>query len=170
MPRGTPTTEPITRNKVQLEVERHQVDTELPPVWVTYVAHRDVWILVADYQVEIEWVDGLGQQCTADLLIPYGFEFDLASIPRPAWWLIAPFELSIIAPLVHDWLYVNNGDVNRRAKIGLRWINDFSLTRKQVDDVFLKLMEKEHITKWKRTLAYKAVRAFSWMFWDDNNH
>lgn len=167
MPRGTPTTEMRKKPSISLGVERHQApDSYLPPVWVTYIAHRNVWVLMADYKVEVRWTDSLGNDCSAELIIPYGFEFDLASIPRPVWSLIAPFELSIVAPLVHDWLYIHNGDINRQACIDGRWIVERKISRKDVDNIFLELMEAEKVTIWKRYLAYKAVRMFAWAPWN----
>lgn len=41
--------------------------------------------------------------------MPERFRFDLASLPREAWPLIAPFELSIAAPLLRDYLYRSGG-------------------------------------------------------------
>ena len=43
------------------------------------------------------------------ITVPAGFEFDLSSVPRIFWSLIAPFELSIAAPLLHDFLYRYGG-------------------------------------------------------------
>jgi hypothetical protein len=76
-------------------------------------------------------------------VIPKGFRSDLASIPRCLWWLIAPFELSIQAPLLHDYLY-------KRGR----------LRRRVVDRVFLGLMESEGVPRWRRNAAYLAVRLF----------
>jgi hypothetical protein len=56
------------------------------------------WVGGRRFRIEKPYVFGMIQ-------IPAGFVFDLASVPRVLWWLIAPFELSIVAPLIHDWLY-----------------------------------------------------------------
>jgi hypothetical protein len=80
-----------------------------------------------------------------------GFEFDLASIPRALWWLIAPFDLSIVAPLVHDWLYRNGG--------GGRY------TRQGADDVFLRIMVLEGVPGWRRISAWRIVRLFGGGLW-----
>ena len=39
------------------------------------------------------------------ILIPEGFEFDGASIPRPLWWLLSPTGLLLIPGLIHDFGY-----------------------------------------------------------------
>ena len=62
----------------------------LPAPVLTYIGD-DTWRLEADYSYQ----DG-----DRRITVPAGFEFDLSSVPRPLWSLIAPFELSISAPLL----------------------------------------------------------------------
>ena len=64
------------------------------------------WVLEAPYRYD----DGATR-----LTVPAGFAFDLASIPRLFWPLAAPFELSIAAPLLHDFLYRYAAPRPRRA-------------------------------------------------------
>lgn len=78
------------------------------------------------------------------IAVPEGFMFDLASVPRAFWWLIAPFELSIVAPLIHDWLCSHG--------------KSYGYSRKQADEIFSTLMELEGVPRWRRRLAYRAVR------------
>lgn len=118
----------------------------LPTIWVTRVG--DFWVTQSDYLIDVPVID-------AKMIIPLGFQFDLASVPRWAWWLIAPFELSIIAPLVHDYLY----------GMELKKIGGNPVTRKDADDAFLALMLIEGIPKWKANLAHRAVRLASWIWW-----
>lgn len=87
--------------------------------------------------------------------IHQGFRFDLASIPRPLWPLIAPFELSIEAPLLHDYLYFHRG------------LGQF--TRGQADRMFLKVMKDEGIWAWRRWPAYVAVRLFGGFAWKERD-
>ena len=128
-----------------ISFSRKQLSPRMPPVWVVYSVLKGCWILVDPYPVTIK-----GET----LLIPKGFECDLASIPRPLWRLIAPFELSLVAPMVHDFIYRAKG---RFYKDGG---TDLVVTRKEADDLFLELMELEGVSKWKRKVAYRAVRAF----------
>lgn len=86
--------------------------------------------------------------------IPVGYRFDLASVPRGLWWLIAPFELSTLAPLIHDYLFELRGRFKGRT-----------LTRKQVDKIFLQVMKHEEVSWWRRTLAYYGVRLGGWFKW-----
>lgn len=94
------------------------------------------------------------------ITVPAKFEFDIASIPRPFWWLIAPFELSISAPLVHDFLYCYRGEPPRGSIIPPR-----CYTRRQTDILFRSMMKEEGVWLWRRSAAYWAVRWFGWKAW-----
>ena len=85
-----------------------------------------------------------------------GYETDLASIPRMFWRIIAPFELSIAAPLVHDYLYGNGGVAENQV-----------LSREETDKLFLAIMEAEEVPWWRRKLAYRAVRMFAGFAWKE---
>ena len=74
----------------------------LPRLTLTFDVARGLWRLEERVVVFIELLDEY-------LLIEEGFEFDLASVPRAAWSIIAPFELGQVAPLVHDHLYKMRG-------------------------------------------------------------
>jgi len=134
--------------KRKLQVERYQ-SKNLPTIWLTRVGEH--WITQSDYLIEVPVRN-------ESLLIPIGFRFDLASVPRWAWTLIAPFELSLIAPLVHDYFYSLDG-----AKRIPGW--DSPVTREEADEIFLALMLIEGVPKWKAHLAYRAVRLASWIWW-----
>lgn len=107
---------------------------------VTYDADTGQWTLQNTVEV-------LG------VCIPEGFEFDLASIPRFMWALVGPFELSIEAPLLHDYLY-------RRGGLGI-------YSRLNADNMFLAVMKAEGIAAWRRVPAWIAVRLFGWTGWRD---
>ena len=94
------------------------------------------------------------------ICVPEGFGFDLASIPRALWWLIAPFELSIVAPLIHDFLYRYQGDPPPSSIEPWR-----TYTRVETDQLFAWVMDLERVAGWRRRLAYRGVRvggAGSW--------
>lgn len=88
--------------------------------------------------------------------MPAGFEFDLASVPRVVWPIIAPFELTIVGPLCHDWLYRHGGKVPGRT-----------YTRKEADELFRDVMQEEGIAGWRWRAAYAAVRLFGKGSWRD---
>ena len=94
------------------------------------------------------------------ITVPAGFEFDLSSVPRLFWPLIAPFELSIVAPLVHDFLYRHGG---RPPAGSLQPPRTYG--RAEADRMFRAIMEAENVPSWRRMLAYLAVRAFGRSAW-----
>ena len=109
------------------------------------------WRLEADYTYH----DG-----PTAITVPAGFRFDLSSVPRLLWWLIAPFELSIVAPLLHDFLYESGG---RPPDVSVDPPRTY--TRAEVDRMFLEIMEAEDVAWWRRGLAYAAVRIFGRGAW-----
>lgn len=101
------------------------------------------WLLVEDWTVRVN----------GGVTVPAGFRFDLASIPRIFWPLIGPMDCSIEAPLAHDFLY-------RFHEAGGRvW------RRREVDRLFLQLMGSEGVCRWRRRVAWLAVRGFGWWAW-----
>lgn len=95
------------------------------------------------------------------LSVRKGYEFDLASVPRAVWPVIAPFELSILAPLFHDLIYEFQGTLPAEHVDPFR-----TFTRSDADDLFLRLMAAEGVSRWKRALAYTAVRSAGWASWN----
>ena len=93
------------------------------------------------------------------ITVPAGFEFDLSSVPRPFWSLIAPFELSIVAPLMHDFLYRHGG----KPPAGIDPPRAY--TRAEADRMFLEIMEAESVPTWRRVVAYAATRVFGGHAW-----
>ena len=123
----------------------------LPPVPITYDVGRRTWLLLSDYSYVYE-----GHTLTAKA----GYAFDLSSIPRPVWWLIAPNELSIVAPLFHDLIYEYQGALPAECVSPYR-----TYTRRETDDLFYYLMEDEGVAWWRRNAAYSAVRAAGGIYW-----
>jgi hypothetical protein len=105
---------------------------------VNYEVTTGLWVTITPFSYE-------------DVNIPQGFHCDLSSVPRWLWSLIAPFELSIAAPLVHDFLYKSGGQLPDSTK---------RYTRAEVDGLFLKIMKEEGVSFWRRYGAYNAVRLF----------
>ena len=131
------------------------VASELPAPILTYIGPGNVWRLEDDYSYrDSEFV----------ITVPEGFRFDLASIPRAFWWLISPFELSIAAPLLHDFLYQHAGAPPAGSIDPLH-----VYSRADADRLFLEVMESEGVHGWRRGPAYAAVRAFGWLGWKDND-
>ena len=94
------------------------------------------------------------------ITVPAGFRFDLSSVPRVFWSLIAPFELSIAAPLAHDFLYRHGGQPPAGSIEPPR-----TYTRAEADRLFLTIMQAEGVAPWRRIPAYLAVRLFGRSSW-----
>jgi Protein of unknown function (DUF1353) len=125
-------------------------DSRLSAPVLTHLGGRQ-WRLEQDYAYR----DG-----TTTITVPAGFRFDLSSVPRVLWWLIAPFELSIAAPLLHDFLYRNRGMPPAGAVEPPR-----TYTRSEVDRMFRTIMRKEGVPAWRRAIGYAAVRLFGGADW-----
>jgi len=118
---------------------------------VTYLVGKRTWLLEQAYAYR----DGRTR-----IVVPAGFEFDLASVPRPLWVLIAPFELSIAAPLLHDFLYRYRGRPPAGSVVPPR-----EYSRAETDRLFERVMEQEGVPAWRRWLAYRSVRLLAWSDW-----
>ena len=129
--------------------------TPIPIIYNGTVNDRPEWQLVNP----IEHYDEILQ---VKLIAPAGYTFDLASIPKVLWSIIAPFELSILAPLFHDSIYELKGHMDESHCVPIS-----ELTRSDADGLFLRLMQLEGITRWKRNAAYAAVRAAGSLYWDN---
>lgn len=123
----------------------------LPSVRVTYLVREGSWRLDADFR----WEEG-GTRLT----VPAGYRFDLASVPRLLWWLIAPFELSLAAPLVHDFLYRTAGVPPPRTVEPHR-----TFTRAEADRIFCAIMARQGVAGWRLAAAYLAVRVGGVLAW-----
>ena len=124
--------------------------SSLPPVKVTYHTDTGDWELVEDYRVASS-----GYRFN----IAAGFRFDLASVPRLIWWAISPFELSLSAPLVHDFIYADDGEVPVGSVVPPR-----RFSRLECDRIFRAMMLAEGVPRWRRALAYWSVRWFGRRF------
>ena len=113
-----------------------------------YLTTEDIWI-TAEMYTDPDYA----------LTIPANYRTNLASIPRCLWSIIAPFELSEVAPLVHDYLYDHAGinvDILNQRRI---------VTKREADKIFRRIMKREGVPGWKRLAGYWAVRLFAGRAW-----
>lgn len=138
--------------------------SKLPNPKISWNQLSKIWILEEEVSVIIN-SNELSKP--TGIKIPVGFQFDLSTIPRFLWSIIAPFELSIIAPLVHDFIYVNKGNlsINENKIVIKSNNNNFNLSRLEADSIFLDHMKQEGIGFIKRWFAYFGVRLFGGIFW-----
>jgi hypothetical protein len=118
---------------------------ETPAIF--YDERRDKWVLLDEFT---------HTEPGFRLRVPRGFLFDLASVPRPLWAIIAPHELSVRAALVHDHLYRNAGLIIPGDAHPGEIIRRF--TRFDADILFLRMMREDGVPLWRRSLAFLAVR------------
>lgn len=143
--------------------------SNLPNPIISWDQENRIWVLEENVEVGIQIKD---QETAYQLQIPEKFHFDLATIPRFLWGLIAPFELSIIAPLVHDFLYIKKGRffINQENQITCEPTDtELYISRLETDRIFLDHMKQEGIGTIKRYLCYYGVRWFGGMFWKEED-
>ena len=115
---------------------------------------------------EIKTLKGVGVKVQRDtnktesIVVPKGFETDLASVPRAAWALIAPWDVARAA-IIHDLLY----KTIRQYRWKMKTKQDEELVAKAKvisDKVFLLAMNDAHppVAQWKKYSAWKAVDLF----------
>ena len=113
--------------------------TPLVPEFISSPNRGRHWRLTKPFEFS---VDGF------PFVIPVDFWTDFASVPRPIWPIISPYDLGV-GPIPHDFGYFT-GYTNKTY-----W-----------DLVFLACMEKDQIPNWKRQSAYKAIRWFGGSVWE----
>ena len=90
------------------------------------------------------------------IIIPKGYRFDGASVPRIFWWFIPRLDDRILAVLGHDWMYSEDyliGSVSDKA------------AKEFIDNEFLLWMDIQvdtFIGKMVNYIAYLAVKYFGW--------
>lgn len=90
-----------------------------------------------------------------DITIPKGYTFDGASIPRVLTPFINNADYGVLdSAVVHDWLYGTKGR-----------FNNIELTRKQVDNIFLRHLIHYKIPMFTAYVSYWAVRMAGKQYW-----
>lgn len=108
-------------------------------------------ILLCKHSGKYDWFEVVEDCAFGLLLITQGFTTDFASVPQAIWWLIPPHGMAAMPSVVHDFAYQTP--------------NAHNLTRKQVDVIWLELMQKAGVPKWQRLTMYSFVRAFGSGVW-----
>lgn len=142
---------PVIERPRVIVVPTEQRTQQAPPLirhW-TWGQKKGLWELGENYAVQMREPEG-----NVIFRIDQGYLYNLASVPRPIWPLINPFELSTLAPLIHDFLYDHEGVCPEWTVTPYR-----TFTRQEADLIFYALMKREHIPAWRRDPAYVAVRA-----------
>lgn len=85
------------------------------------------------------------------ITVPYGFYYDMATIPKWLWSIIRPFNDGLFATLIHDYLYIHQETHN--------------MTQKEVDNEFLFWLNLTNKNKFDNKIRYLFVRIFGWLWW-----
>ncbi len=151
-----------------------QAKSNFPRAKVSYNPQRNIWTLEEEYHY-------CDETTGTKFILDKGFEFDLSSIPRVFWRMVAIHELSLEAPLIHDFMYMSKGGKQNYyfKKTGmLFWQKKTKKTilgriepqgnvysREEADDLFLKMMEQAGVSKWRRLFGYVGVRLGGGFHW-----
>lgn len=81
-------------------------------------------------------------------VVPKGFRFDGASIPRPLWWWNDPSGVAFPAAIIHDYHYKTQ-----------------NVSRKYADDVFFRNLVAIGVRPTAAWLMWAAVRLFGGKAW-----
>ena len=111
------------------------------------------WEIAEDWQFKLN---------THEYVIPAGFVFDGASIPKFFWSYLSPTGVLLMPGLIHDWVYkytkLNRVDGNK----------SLTMNQKDCDILFRDLaiaINGFTVINWA---AYYILRAFGWVAW--NSH
>ena len=115
-----------------------------------------------DVTLEIQLSNGM------NIEIPKGFEWDLSTVPRFAWGLLAPDGDFELAYLIHDYLWINKEEMFTHFDY-----YDLNFNQKFTDDEMLKWSKVTNGTKnislrnIDNYIRYYAVRLFGWLVWNE---
>ena len=102
---------------------------------------------------------GVAVKDNGEVTVPAGYITDLASVPRIAWAVIAPFDVARAA-VVHDILYEKINGAFKKGTIKSK--SEREEYRAIADNIFRQGMEyaEPSVSKFKILSAYYAVRMF----------
>lgn len=81
-----------------------------------------------------------------EIIIPKGFECDMASIPKCFQWFVPKRGKDIDVSIIHDYLYSEH--------------SRYALNREEADIIFRELMKRNGMSEFKANLIFRTVRMF----------
>ena len=144
------------------KLEPIPIYTKNYPVWARiwrWLTHIRKWKVVEDWRCQLP--DG------SIAVIPAGFIFDGASIPRPLWAIMSPTGLLFIPSLIHDFAY-RYDYVWLEASIpsGHTFIKgNYGASRKHWDNLFEQMCVQVNGLAYVDRIAWVLMRAFGWIAW-----
>lgn len=100
------------------------------------------------------------------VVVPIGFETDMASVPRYLHAFIPKGGKWNHSAVCHDWLYHHKKMLEPAQDLGSYQPKEVAITRKEADKVFLYAMEISKVRYTRRMTMYWGVRAFGQRHWD----
>jgi hypothetical protein len=104
-----------------------------------------------DFVVYQDFVVRIGEQ---KIVVKKGFITDLASIPRPFWWILDRWGKYGFAAVVHDYLY---------------WMQASDFPKERADKLFHRLMLMSGVGTKTAGIIYWAVKTFGGKAWVANS-
>lgn len=154
-----------TWKSILTQILNKQAIPKFPRAKVSYDPQKNVWTLEEQYSYQDETKK-------STIILDKGFEFDLSSIPRFFWVVIGTHELSLEAPLIHDFMYMSRGGTrgycHQKPILGSIKTKGMYYSRKEVDDLFLRMMEQAGVSRWRKFLGYVGVKFCGGWYWNSN--
>lgn len=153
----------MDKGKVIMCLCDKQKKTELKLAKVSYHSKKNAWLLREKYYYKDE-------DKKSTIILDECFSFDLSSIPRLLWIIVGIHELSLEAPLIHDFMYMSRGGKQKcfNNKPILGKIEGTFYSRKEADNLFFKMMAEAGIKPYRIFLGYYGVRIFGIIYWRPN--
>lgn len=101
--------------------------------------------------------------CDTKIMIPKGFIFDGASVPRFLWPLLDPFGILLIPGLIHDFAYRYNFLLDENGMPIM-----VNAGQKHFDVIFRDVAKKCNGLFLTNNAAYRSLRWFGRYAWEDN--
>lgn len=139
------------------------IETKNKPIWIRiwrWITSIRKWELCEDWQYKLPDNEPV-------IVIPKGFIFDGASIPRPLWALLSPTGLLLIPGLIHDfayrydylWALTPSGSAYKYKAGSGQWFWDSLFRRVGLRVNGMALID---------LLAWIALALFGWWSWMSN--
>ena len=112
------------------------------------------WEIIEDYVLYLPWLN-------EKILIPKGFIFDGASVPRVLWLFVDPTGILFLGSLIHDFGYKYNCLINENFKVihegaGQAFFDD------QIKLISI-YVNNTHLMEY---VSWAALRVFGFMAWN----
>lgn len=125
-----------------------------------------VWITrIRTWEVVEDWAYTLSNG--TQIVIPKGFVFDGASIPRPLWAILSPTGLLLVPGLIHDFGYRYDYMWTSDTKGNVYKIHE-GAGQAFWDQIFFREGERVNGMKMINWLAWLALSTMGWMAWSAN--